>query len=493
MRAPELNPGALRRDDLSEPNTGLCDQICLFSVTMWLMEPHQVDILRSIDPAELGRRLRSARLAKGLTQGALAGADVSVGYISRIESGQRRPNAKVLSALAARAGATIDELLFGVDSRELDQIRLALDFAELSLESGEPLEAETRSAEALSLAEASTLEDLTDRARFVHARALEALGRLDAAILELEVLSTSTPSGLVRVRAGIALCRCLRDSGDLTKAIEAGEKIVDRLAGTPLEQTDEAVQLAVTLAAAYFERGDHGHAVRVCRTALVKAEALGSNTARASAYWNASMMEAERGAIADAVPLAERALALLGEGQDVRNLARLRTELGTMLLRLDPPQVTDAQRNLEHAAEELAWSSASPVDVARNDIALARALYLTGDTDAAGKLSAQVRSAIGDQAPLVAADAMSLQGQVMAAQGDPGAAAQFFQQAVHALTGVGADRSAAQLWFELADLLEGVGMLDASRDAYRSAAASAGVRVRSTSQVGLPFSESART
>ena len=47
------------------------------------------------------------------------------------------------------------------------------------------------------------------------------------------------------------------------------------------------------------------------------------------------------------------------------------------------------------------------------------------------------------------------------------------------LTGVGSDRNAAQLWFELAGLLEGVGELDAARDAYRSAAASTGLRDRS--------------
>jgi transcriptional regulator with XRE-family HTH domain len=455
------------------------------SVTMTRMEVRHVDLLRSIDPADLGRRLRAARVAKGLTQGDLAGAEVSVGYISRIESGQRRPHAKVLAALAARLGVTVDQLLVGVATRDLDRIRLALDFAELALESGEPLEAEARSAEALSLATSSSLADLTDRARFLHARALEALGRLDAAIMELEALAAGTTSDLVRVHAGIALCRCYRESADLTKAVEAGEEILGQLVGTPLEQTDEAVQLAVTLAAAYFERGDSGHAVRVCRAALTKAEALGSSTARASAYWNASMMEAERGAIAEAVPLAERALALLGEGRDVRNLARLRTELGTMLLRLDPPDVAEAQRSLEQAAEELAWSSASPVDVARNDLALARALFLTGKVDAAGELSARVRSAIGDQAPLVAADASALQGQVMAAQGDLTGAAQCFQQAVHALTGVGADRTAAQLWFELADLFEDVGMLDASRDAYRSAAASAGLRARSAGRSEL--------
>src|SRR3712207_7022942 len=54
-----------------------------------------------------------------------------------------------------------------------------------------------------------------------------------------------------------------------------------------------------------------------------------------------------------------------------------------------------------------------------------------------------------------------------------------FREAVLILTGIGADRSAAQLWFELGALLEDVGEAESARDAYRSAAASAGLRARS--------------
>lgn len=445
----------------------------------------QADLLRSIDPAELGRRLRAARVAQGLTQGDLAGSEVSVGYVSRIESGQRRPDAQVLAKLAARLHVPVEQLLAGVSPRQLDEIRLGLDFSELALESGDPAEAEARSQAALDLARSSSLDDLVDRARFLRARSLEALGRLDEAILELEALLAETTSGLVRIRVGIALCRTYRESGDLGLAIQTGEQVLGSLAQTTLEQTDEAVQLAVTLAAAYFERGDTGHAVRVCQTALGKAEQLGTSTARASAYWNASMMQAARGQITDAVQLAERALALLGEGQDARNLARLRSELGSMQLRTDPPQLADAQRNLELAAESLSWSSGSPVDVARNDLSMARVLFLSGRHEAAEELCAKVRAAVDGHAPLVSADALSLEGQVLAARGDLDGAARRFQQAVHVLTGVGADRTAAQLWFELADLLEGVGLLDASRDAYRRAAASAGVRGRGLTPVDL--------
>ncbi|PVG80572.1 transcriptional regulator, partial [Nocardioides gansuensis] len=115
-----------------------------------------------------------ARVAGGLTQTELAGSEVSVGYVSRIESGHRRPNGRVLVELAARLGVSVEELLVGAAPRELDEIRLALDFAELSLESGEPVEAEARAAEALARAESASLDDLADRAGFLHARALEA-------------------------------------------------------------------------------------------------------------------------------------------------------------------------------------------------------------------------------------------------------------------------------------------------------------------------------
>ena len=48
------------------------------------------------------------------------------------------------------------------------------------------------------------------------------------------------------------------------------------------------------------------------------------------------------------------------------------------------------------------------------------------------------------------------------------------------LSSIGADKSAAQLWFDLAALLESVGLVEAATDAYRRAAASTGLRARTT-------------
>ena len=180
------------------------------------MDARQADLLRKIDPAELGHRLRAARVAKGMTQTDLAGADVSVGYVSRIESGHRRPNLQVLTDLCVRLGTPVEQLLMGVAPQELEQIKLNLDFAELSLESGDAPTAELKARDAQEAAEAAALKEHVYRARFLVARSLEAQGLVDDAIIELETLFSPRVGSVLQIRVGIALSRCYRESGDFS-------------------------------------------------------------------------------------------------------------------------------------------------------------------------------------------------------------------------------------------------------------------------------------
>ena len=66
------------------------------------MRDDLIDLLRTIDPVVLGERLRTKRVRAGLTQAQVAGGAVSVGYVSRIERGQRRPDSGLLDAMADR-------------------------------------------------------------------------------------------------------------------------------------------------------------------------------------------------------------------------------------------------------------------------------------------------------------------------------------------------------------------------------------------------------
>ena len=158
------------------------------------MHESSVELLRSVEPGVLGARVKAARVARGLTQAELAGDGVSTAYVSRIESGARRPTLKVLAQLAGRLDKPVDQLLHGITSTEYDEIRLSLDYAELALENGEAAEAEHQARDALTRAELASLGQFESRGHFLLGRAYESLGRLDDAIRELEhaVASDST-------------------------------------------------------------------------------------------------------------------------------------------------------------------------------------------------------------------------------------------------------------------------------------------------------------
>jgi tetratricopeptide (TPR) repeat protein len=265
-------------------------------------------------------------------------------------------------------------------------------------------------------------------------------------------------------------------------AIDVGERAIPTIEAQGLDGLSEALQLTLTVAAAYFERGDTGHAVRLCKQTIQRAEQLDSPKARGSAYWNASVMSSRQGAVPEALALARRAIALFEQDSDARNLARLRTEMAAMQLRLDPPEAMEAKQNLERAARELDWSSASPMDKADNQLALARANLLLGDVATADDQADVSFRIARDQAPLSAAEALVLRGQIAASRQRTEEASASYKDAILLLSGVGADRRAAELWFELGGLLQDVGEAEAALDAYRRAAASTGLTPRTSLQ-----------
>ena len=433
-------------------------------------------MLRALDPAVLGARLRAARIARGWTQADLAGDTFSVGYVSRLEAGARRPRMAGLVALAERLEVTVGELLQGASDAELDEIRLGLNYAELALENGESLDAEHQAREYVARAEKASLTELAAEGRFLAARAMESYGQLDDAIIELESLLEET-SGLLAIKCGIALCRCYRIVGDLGLAIDVGERLQPELVESGLEKTDEAVQLAMTVALVYIERGDLSRAARICTEAMRLAEEIATPAARSAAYWNASIVYSERGETQAALALADRALGLLGEGQDTRNLARLRLELGRLQFNLDPPRITEALEQIRRGAGELRATSASQVEVAQSDVALARALLLDGQPYEAIETAAAARSSSPGEASLGMAEAVIVHGEALARLGRQDDARAAYAEAAELLSRLGTDRWVAQAWCELGELNEALGDLEAARAAFRAAASASGLRV----------------
>lgn len=447
------------------------------------MTPETAEMSRSIDSAELGRRIRNARIAAGLTQAQLAAGEVSAAYVSRIEDGQRRPGPELLGRMAERLGTTLDELLFGVSSVERRRLQVAVDHAELALAGGNAQEALDRATAVLTEVADTPLDDVRRGALEVRAFALEATGDLGTAIEALEELAARPTADRAWLKVLIALSRCYRDSGDLGRAIAIGERAEETIEELGIGGLTEAIQLSLTVAAAYTVRGDTAYAMVLCRRAIEAAEKYDSPVARASAYWNASLLESRRGNHDSALELARKALALFELGEDARNLSRLRVQMASLQLQLDPPDADGALETLTQAEREMLWSSASPIDVARQRLTRSRAHLVLGRLDDAAECLDRALEAVPDSASIVSASAYALRGELAAAQGRPDQARREYQHAVQVLTGIGADRDAAQLWFELGSLLSEAGDSQGALDAFKWAGASTGLlRVRPTAR-----------
>jgi tetratricopeptide (TPR) repeat protein len=450
------------------------------------MDARLAELSRTIDKRELGRRMRNARIAAGMTQAEVAGEDITAGYVSRIEDGQRRPDLALLGRLAARMGATLEDLLDGAASPVRLDLMLALDHAELALAGGDPHAA---------LAEADRLSaeigphgagDLLRRCAMIRAGALEAVGQLNQAIMQLEDLCARPTPSADWLRCLIALSRCHRETGDLDRAIAVGEDAQAKIAELELEGLTESIQLSVTVASAYMFRGDLHKAMRLCLRAIEQAEAVNSPIAKASAYWNASLIELRNGAKELALDLARKALIYFEIGEDGRNLARLRGHVADMQLELDPPDASGALATLTQAFQELEWSSGSAVDRASQLQTRARAYLLRGDTAEALADVQESLELVPEDAIVERAYGYSILGQVEMSADNVDAAREAFLTAVRLLSAAGADREAAQLWLDLGVRLKELGDSEAALDAFQRAAVSTGLKAPTAKLTASP-------
>lgn len=452
---------------------------------MTRVTPELAEISRTIDPAELGKRLRLARVAAGMTQTDLAGGEVTAAYISRIEAGARRPESGLLERMAGRLGVPLEHLLLGVSVDQQREIELALDYAELAAASGDAAGALQQSEAVLAGLTETSPRALRRRAEHVRALALESNGRIDEAIIALEDLTAAPSADPMWLRELIALSRCYRETGEFSRAVAVGERASETITKLGIEGLTEAIQLTVTVAAAYMQSGDTEHAKRMCLRAIAAAERYGSPIAQASGYWNASLIESRNGDHLAALGLAKKAIALFELGEDSRNLGRLRAQIASMELRATPPDIEAARTGLEQAAREMAWSAAGPVDLAGLHLVQARAELLGGDIAAAREHIVKSSDLARDLAPTIHAEALVLHGRIAASDGAMQEARERYQEAVAVLTAVGADRQAAQLWFELGALLREAGDTDAAMDAFQCASISTGLFAPNT-MVGQP-------
>lgn len=288
-------------------------------------------------------------------------------------------------------------------------------------------------------------------------RSLSAMGFVDAEETDL------------RIDLGLALCRCLREAGQLDDAIKVGDVAFSR--ELPGGWTDRVVELGATLLAAYIERGDRLTCAALAGQLLEAADQLGTPRALRAAAWNGATVAARAGDADRAEALSERALAMQARlTDDPRSIGRLRARMADNLLEYCPQAHDQARRMLEAARLELCGSAASTVDLAYCELSLARVHLLAGDPAAAARQAAEIAARHPDARNIVA-QATLVHAEALRALNQPSAAADLQLTAGAQLEGMHSPARAAQAYAVGADDLEACGQSEDSTRAFQRALA----------------------
>jgi transcriptional regulator with XRE-family HTH domain len=296
---------------------------------------------KMLEQPSFGRRLKSMRVERRLSQAAVAGEGMSTGYLSRLESGIRPPTAHAVAYLAERLGVSAAEFEEPT-SGSLAQLLAAAtssgtgDTAE-ALVSAVAVEGEANPVlhwQALWL-----LARLENR----RGRRTEELGHLQ------ELLTVSDEIGLLelRVRARTQLARCKRALGNIDSAVGVATSAVSMAREGKLDVQDMGAAL-LTLASVEAEAGRlpdaRAHVEEAC--ALVPAS---SENLRVDALWSAATVRVRQGDCESAqAPLVE-ALELL----DSRTDLMLRMAAVSLYLQTAPPRVDAARTYISEAEAAL--------------------------------------------------------------------------------------------------------------------------------------------
>ena len=357
-------------------------------------------------------------------------------------------------------------------------MRVTLEYAEIALQNGEATEARDRLTELLADPDLASLPDYARRARWGYALALEATGSLEEALHEFAALAAVLSPDYDTeewIRLNIAMSRCHREQGDAARSVAVAEGAFARVISKPGPWSDETVKLGATLVGAYLERGDLVSGRQLADRLIEHADRLGSSVARMAAYWEAAIVARYQADFEQAVVYGERALALLGEAADLRNLSRLRGEYGTLMLLARPDEAERARDELQRATREMAATAAGGIDIARCLTELARAELAMGQPRKAADRATEALDLLGTEPRPATAGALLVLGEARIRLGREEEARDALGRAMACLQQMEPSREVAEGWFNLAELLSRTGEEKSRTEAYRQALTCAGL------------------
>ncbi|MGW0836133.1 helix-turn-helix domain-containing protein [Streptomyces prunicolor] len=311
-----------------------------------------------------GRRLKELRTERGLSQAALAGGEISTGYLSRLESGARQPTERVIAYLTEQLGVERSALEAPPVGSSLAQA-LSIAASTDSDDAMENLVAVLGGAQKESLLQRWQALWLISRYRRRRGESAEEQTCLE----ELVQISEELALPELRCRAWTQLAQCLRSTGDMMRAIGIAEKAYRLARDTELSVHDVGPAL-LTLVAVEVEAGRLPDA-RAHVDELVPLVEGRTDALRAEALWSAATVRLRHGDHGAARQFLEQAMTELDSRVDLILWVRLRLAAASLYLQLTPPQTELTAECLRQVEAPLSLVGTSPL---RQELLLIKAL-----------------------------------------------------------------------------------------------------------------------
>jgi len=353
----------------------------------------------------------------------------------------------------------------------------------MALANGNPTEA----ARIVSRLQLDTLDNTrANEAADVLSQSLEQAGDMVGAVRVLRNLverNRRDEAWVALARAATTLATMLFESGDINAAVDFGRDCMAEIEKAGLAGSDEHLRLGSTYMFTLFSRGDTLSATEVVENLIKVADRVGTSRARGSVYWNAAIVAHRRGSVDEALRLTDRAVVLLGDEEDSRDLPRLRMNYAWLLLHQETPDAIRALAELNRAESALRGSK---LEMGVIHTTRGRAYLCLGQHDDAAEHAATALQMLGPSEHVDRTEALILLGDVGAARFEEDLAYESYREAHKVLSGMEPSREVARLWRQLGDSLRRYGDQPGALTAYDAALAMTGLaRTPQASRVRL--------
>lgn len=372
----------------------------------------------------IGTRLKRLRLARGLSQRELASPGVSYAYISRIEAGTRQPSMKALRKLAVKLGVTAEYLETGREIDEAEARELRLVDAEIALRLGDTAAAEVELQTIFEEAVAAADRSVAARARIALALAADERGDHAAAVAGMEeAFAIERPSPLERVDAYPTLGRAYGALGQTAREIQLYEQCLQEIETLEGDHSAVVARYRIYLSYALSDAGELARAQEVLRETLAEIGASDDPYMRVRVYWSMARLAEMEGHSKVALRHARHAIALLEATEDKLQQARAHLLAAWIMNSARDPDGAIEQLK---RAERLFPAAADTDDRALLRVEQARAHALRGEGEEAEGCAREAISLLGTQAGAIAGTAHWALARALALRGDIDAADRTF-------------------------------------------------------------------